>query len=477
MAVKTIIKIFGPQPGGPGKPVYREVDSDAAKHLIKEGLAKADDRIAPILKQIENLKVQYTNIGKNKKLTRDEIRKKRAEIITKANSLKDKIVTTKRNTSKLSLERARQLYKDRTTKKPPVSSKKPSNGTPAPGAKARTAKIIASKELTEKLAKADKQGQIKIYNNEIKRLNRQLEILRRQHKVATGKEKPRPGEKPFRAEGTKRRDRTLETSALNPNIRATTRKDIINDIVARGKTLKSKLEHLQKTGIQSEAPIKKTKGPLADTKAMETTEKGAKQVEPELGLSRTVVSPGVGTKVRAMGKDERRKVSEIVTQAMKQFNFKGPKVREQLNKDIKAFLDKGGKITKVKSNIARGRSVPGESSLKELQQLSGADAPIGSAGVGKVGQGRGKITMDPEGPSRWKTSPIERPDVKRKSPRLSDEPTDKDLYGFKKGGRLSKVKTKKAVKTRKVAKTRKVVRGTGAAKRGFGKATYSRKMY
>tara|TARA_Y100000401_G_scaffold51855_1_gene40633 strand:- start:379 stop:2223 length:1845 start_codon:yes stop_codon:yes gene_type:complete len=217
----------------------------------------------------------------------------------------------------------------------------------------------------------------------------------------------------------------------------------------------------------------------------------------QTGFSRTPLSPLVGTRPRELSKDT-RKIASIVEKANEQFKVSSIKDKKRVAKLVEDYLNKGGSITKLEDGVARAASTGPEPSLVELQALLGVDVPRKGAGIGKTGQGVGKISMYPhhirgQGKRKGKipTSSddididtfkeemnldvtslprvLSKEEIKkvseteaRRLKKLNEERFGKNFKIKKKGGRIKKQKRNITAPRKRVA-----LRGQGAALRGF----------
>ena len=204
------------------------------------------------------------------------------------------------------------------------------------------------------------------------------------------------------------------------------------------------------------------------------------------------------SKLRTTGDVEDEAAS--VKKGTEQLRGKGkltPTEQKELQKQIQEYIGKGGKITKGKpSKGTAPDDTPGlRDSLTEAQTLLAVDAPPGFSPTNVEQKARDKL-IEEGGVLRQlqkkkaseleirkaqnkvigamqKLQEVRAKEIRKKGEDIYDlsssqreelkidEPTNKR----KKGGRLRKRKPKR------------VVRGVGAAKRGYGKANYSNKMY
>ena len=192
-----------------------------------------------------------------------------------------------------------------------------------------------------------------------------------------------------------------------------------------------------------------------------------------------------------------------------------PTERKKLQKQIQEYIGKGGKITKGKpSKGTAPDDTPGlRDSLTEAQTLLAVDAPPGFSPTNVEQKARDKLIEEggvlrqlqkekaseteirkaqnkviramqklqqvranqirKKGEDVYNLSPSQRKELKIGSSGIANPSNkkgagpdaDEPVEEMKKGGRLRKRKPKR------------VVRGVGAAKRGYGKANYSHKMY
>lgn len=200
--------------------------------------------------------------------------------------------------------------------------------------------------------------------------------------------------------------------------------------MAKEKGDQKTLDFLNKKIKRSPKPPRKEKDtPLADTPEMEKMETGSESVEGGIGLSRTILSPkGKPPRSAPRINNKTKTEAEVSSKAAEQL---APQMsaaeKKKLRAEIQKYIDEGGKITRGKPSTGRAPNVPElDEPLSEAQQILGVDVPPSSKSVTKAGKEVKKIKM-------------------------------------KKGG--------------KIRKPKRVLRGVGAAKRGYGKANYSNKMY
>ena len=333
MAGKKIIKIFKGL-GRSRRDVYREVSPEVRDYLIQKDLAvDAIKKDVPVI------------------------------------DLQKKGPTGTRKVNTLSNTAARRMVKNIQADEPPISAKlltTPKTTSPQPTTAEQF--TIKSRESFEK----DKA-------NEILRLQKQRDnIGKKLSKLGQGN----------------------NTVAFNKG-------------VAELKLINEKLNRVVNATSKSRLDAEK-QTPLADRKEMEEPERGSVidvgstrldstgsygkpelRTDTEKGFSRTVLSPLVGKKPRELSKDT-RKIATIVETANKQFKVSSIKDKQRLAKLVEDYLNKGGSITKLEDGVARAASTGPDPSLAQLQALLGVDAPTKGALVGKVGQGQGKISLNPD---------------------------------------------------------------------------------
>jgi len=335
MAGKKIIKIFKGL-GRSRRDVYREVSPEVRDYLIQKDLAvDAIKKDVPVI------------------------------------DLQKKGPTGTRKVNTLSNTAARRMVKNIQADEPPISAKlltTPKTTSPQPTTAEQF--TIKSRESFEK----DKA-------NEILRLQKQRDNI--------GKKLSKLGQG----------DNTVA----------------FNKGVAELKLINEKLNRVVNATSKSRLDAEK-QTPLADRKEMEEPERGSVidvgstrdavitgthygkpelKTDTEKGFSRTVLSPLVGKKPRELSKDT-RKIATIVETANKQFKVSSIKDKQRLAKLVEDYLNKGGSITKLEDGVARAASTGPDPSLAQLQALLGVDAPTKGTLVGKVGQGQGKISLDPD---------------------------------------------------------------------------------